>query len=158
TSGGSRIASCRFDAKGVAMKTIFNSTLLAITVALTWAIPAAGQGGHSDNPECLGTRCGAPNSVGAGCGCGGGCSVWGAFTDDGNTLSYTDDTDGDGISDGHDNCPFVPNRDQRDTDGDGRGDACDNCPTVANPDQHDIDGNGIGDACDPDMDGDRVPN
>jgi MYXO-CTERM domain-containing protein len=81
-----------------------------------------------------------------------------AYTDDGKTLSYTDDSDGDGISDAVDNCPFVPNRDQLDTDGDGVGDACDNCPTTPNPDQSDINGNGIGDVCDPDMDGDGIPN
>jgi len=80
------------------------------------------------------------------------------MTDDGKTLLYTDDTDGDGIADKYDNCPFVANRDQKDTDGDGIGDACDNCPTVANPTQSDINGNGIGDACDPDMDGDGIPN
>jgi len=138
------------------MKTILNSTLVTVAVALTWAMPAEGQG--SNNPECLGSRCGAPNTEGGGCGCGCGCSVWVAFTDDGNTLSYTDDTDGDGIADGFDNCPFVPNRDQRDTDGDGVGDKCDNCVNVANRDQHDINANGIGDACDPDMDGDGIPN
>jgi hypothetical protein len=74
------------------------------------------------------------------------------------------DTDGDGIADIIDNCPLVPNPDQRDTDGNGVGDACndandpdgdefegslDNCPTVANPDQSDRDHDGIGDACDP---------
>jgi hypothetical protein len=80
------------------------------------------------------------------------------MTDDGKTLSYTDDADGDGIADAYDNCPFVPNRDQKDTDGDGIGDACDNCPTIANKDQSDINANGIGDVCDPDMDGDGVPN
>ncbi len=140
------------------MKTIFNSTLLAVAIVLTWATPAAAQGGGSNNPECLGTRCGAPNTEGGGCGCGCGCSVWVAFTDDGHTLSYTDDTDGDGVADGFDNCPFVPNRDQADRDGDGVGDKCDNCPDVANKDQHDINANGIGDACDPDMDGDGIPN
>jgi hypothetical protein len=139
------------------MKTfVISPALLVIAVAFTWAMPAAAQ--HSDNPECLGSRCGAPQTEGGGCGCGCGCSVWVAYTDDGRTLSYTDDSDGDGIADGYDNCPFVPNRDQRDTDGDGVGDACDNCPTVANRDQHDINANGIGDACDPDMDGDGIPN
>jgi hypothetical protein len=140
------------------MKTsIGHPALLAIAIAFAWAVPAAAQR-PSDNPECLGTRCGAPNTEGGGCGCGCGCSVWVAYTDDGRTLSTTDDTDGDGIADGFDNCPFVPNRDQRDTDGDGVGDACDNCPTVANRNQHDINANGIGDACDPDMDGDGIPN
>jgi hypothetical protein len=84
--------------------------------------------------------------------------VWVSYTDDGKTLSYTDDADGDGKSDGFDNCPFVANRDQTDTDGDGVGDACDNCPRAANPDQRDTDGDGAGDACDDDKDGDGVPN
>ena len=35
------------------------------------------------------------------------------------------DSDGDGIPDATDNCPLVPNPDQRDADGDGIGDACD---------------------------------
>ena len=110
-------------------------------------MPALAQ--NSDNPECLGTQCGTPQEQGGGgCGCGCGCSVWVSYTDDGKTLSYTDDADGDGKSDGFDNCPFVANRDQADSDGDGVGDACDNCPKVANPDQRDTNGNGVGDACD----------
>ena len=84
--------------------------------------------------------------------------MWVSYTDDGKTLSYTDDADGDGKSDGFDNCPFVANRDQADSDGDGVGDACDNCPNVANPDQRDTDGDGKGDACDDDIDGDGVLN
>jgi len=58
------------------------------------------------------------------------------------------DTDHDGIPDVADNCPFVPNPDQRDFDGDGRGDVCDVCPHL--PDAGgDADGDGVGDACDP---------
>ena len=37
----------------------------------------------------------------------------------------TQDTDGDGIADGADNCPGISNPDQADSDGDGYGDACD---------------------------------
>ncbi|MBI3246557.1 MAG: thrombospondin type 3 repeat-containing protein [Deltaproteobacteria bacterium] len=100
------------------------------------------------------------------------------------------DSDGDGVPDGFhsspgvhgsdgggngDNCPSVPNVDQKDTDKDGRGNACDscltdptdtcgtpkdddgdgvpnsadNCPGVANVGQEDIDFDGFGDACDP---------
>jgi hypothetical protein len=57
------------------------------------------------------------------------------------------DSDGDGVYDGGDNCPLVPNPDQADGDGDGVGDVCDNCPEVYNPDQKDSDGDGVGDAC-----------
>ncbi len=80
------------------------------------------------------------------------------------------DDDGDGIDDERDNCPGVPNPDQKDSDGDGVGDACDddadgdgvddgsdNCPGISNPDQADSDGDGLGDACDDDADGDGIP-
>jgi hypothetical protein len=129
---------------------------VALGASLFWAVPALAQ--NANNPECLGTQCGAPAEEGGGCGCSCGCSVWVSYTDDGKTLSYTDDADGDGIADGYDNCPFVANPDQKDTDGDGIGDACDNCPTVPNKDQLDENGNGIGDACDPDIDGDGILN
>jgi hypothetical protein len=40
------------------------------------------------------------------------------------------DPDGDGIVSAHDNCPGVPNPDQRNSDGDDYGDACDGGPTL----------------------------
>jgi hypothetical protein len=43
------------------------------------------------------------------------------------------DTDGDGIPDNIDNCPFVSNPDQLDTNGDGVGDACDPSLTWTSP-------------------------
>lgn len=75
------------------------------------------------------------------------------------------DTDGDGVSDVVDNCPFLGNANQINADEDGLGDACDpsvvldadgdlltgpadNCPQNANPGQQDADGDGLGDACD----------
>ena len=60
-----------------------------------------------------------------------------------------DFNDQDGICQGDDNCPDVPNPDQADRDRDFVGDACDNCPNNANPGQEDADGDGIGDVCDP---------
>ena len=79
-----------------------------------------------------------------------------------------DDLDGDGVPNGEDNCPDVPNPDQQNSDGtNGRGDACDpdddndgvpdeldNCRVVPNTDQADRDGDGRGDACPGDADGD----
>jgi len=46
------------------------------------------------------------------------------------------DTDGDGILDGSDNCPAMPNADQANADGDASGDVCDTCT--------DTDGDGFG--------------
>ena len=56
------------------------------------------------------------------------------------------DSDGDGVKDIYDNCPFDYNFPE-DLDGDGIGDS-----------QKDLDGDGIGDKCDRDRDGDDVPN
>ena len=58
------------------------------------------------------------------------------------------DSDGDGIDDSCDNCPFEYNPDQLDTDQDGIGDVCDNCVFNYNDNQKDTDNDGIGDACD----------
>lgn len=59
------------------------------------------------------------------------------------------DIDGDGLCADLDNCPNVANVSQWDSDGDGVGNACDICPTEYNPDQTDSDGDGKGDDCDP---------
>lgn len=105
---------------------------------------------------------------------------------DAKDLASSLDSDGDGIPNSHDNCPFVSNQDQADqgdvkcekicltpempchtkcSSPDGVGDACDNCPTEHNPDQTDSDNDGVGDACDKcpdcsdkdDADGDGMP-
>jgi len=89
----------------------------------------------------------------------------------GNGFHCGDDSDSDGIPDKKlpcggkecqpDNCPYVPNGDQKDFDKDGIGDLCDvdadgdkiydasdNCPLTPNPAQIDTDGDAYGDACD----------
>ena len=135
-----------------------NGKILMAVVALGVGTPAFAQLGNGVNPECLGSNCGAPKEEGGGCGCGCGCSVWVSYTDDGKTLAYTDDADGDGKSDDTDNCPFASNRDQLDADGDGVGSSCDNCSALSNFAQLDSDGDGSGDQCDDDLDGDSILN
>jgi len=53
-------------------------------------------------------------------------------------MPPTGDRDGDGVPDGVDNCPDVPNPDQADSDGDGVGDACQKPP----PSDGGVDGGG----------------
>ena len=95
--------------------------------------------------------------------------------EDASTIGEAPDTDRDGVPDGQDNCPSVPNAAQADRDRDGLGDFCDpdldgdgvpqldgygrlldNCPFKANADQADLDGDGFGDACEGDRDSDGV--
>jgi|GEM_PF-7053132 len=59
-----------------------------------------------------------------------------------------EDTDSDNVGDSCDNCIYVPNPGQLDGDADGVGNVCDNCPTVINPLQANSDGDSHGDACD----------
>lgn len=59
------------------------------------------------------------------------------------------DRDGDGILDEVDNCPDIPNTDQRNEDEDRFGNLCDNCPAENNQDQSNHDLDGLGDMCDP---------
>ena len=67
-----------------------------------------------------------------------------------------DDDDNDGISDIDEFDQFTDPQDP-DTDNDGRGDAIDNCPTIPNPDQRNSDlANDGGDACDFDDDNDGL--
>jgi MYXO-CTERM domain-containing protein len=80
-------------------------------------------------------------------------------------IDVVPDRDQDGYLDEIDNCPRLPNGDQRDGNHDGFGDACedydadgapnaiDNCPTVVNGRQTDEDGDGVGDECDEDFHG-----
>ena len=87
---------------------------------------------------------------------------WVAFAEVEVPVCGRDDTDGDGVANGGDNCPTHSNADQLDQDGDGVGNACDadqdgdgasdgadNCALIANSDQRDTDSDGIGDGCDP---------
>lgn len=63
-------------------------------------------------------------------------------------LAAGADADGDGFSNGSDNCPTLANNPQTDSDGDGIGNACDLCPNRADPAQVDTDGDGRGNRCD----------
>lgn len=83
-----------------------------------------------EDAECPGTelcidgRCTEPVG-GTGCASDDECDA-GLVCVEGICLSDVEpqDEDGDGVEDGEDNCPDVPNPDQADADGDGVGDAC----------------------------------
>lgn len=60
-------------------------------------------------------------------------------------VSNGDDSDGDSLTNGSDDCP---NDIGNDVDGDGVCES-DNCPRTFNPDQTDTDGDDLGDVCDP---------
>ena len=64
-------------------------------------------------------------------------------------LAWGGDADGDGITNGDDNCPLAGNADQADLDADGHGDQCDDCPSIPDPAQTNPDGVGAGIACTP---------
>ena len=66
------------------------------------------------------------------------------------------DIDGDGVPNELDAFPRDPTE-WKDSDGDGIGDNKDNCPFVYNPDQADLDHNGIGDACEQKVSSDKPP-
>lgn len=80
----------------------------------------------------------------------------------------SEDSDGDGVSNNDDGCPFDPLKTEPglcgcgvsdiDTDFDGIPDCMDNCIEDFNPDQADLDKDGKGDSCDPDIDGDGKNN
>lgn len=119
--------------------------------------------------ECSHGFCGTPDqSGGAGTCVEGTClcvagvcqdgSILVAMTDRGDTYQFADDSDGDGIEDEYDSCPFFSNYEQLDQDGDGFGNDCDMCPSVLDAIQSDLDGDGIGDTCDTDLDGDGILN
>lgn len=65
----------------------------------------------------------------------------------GNVRAQLEDSDGDGVLDSFDNCPFLFNPDQANTDGDGLGDACDSDPNNP-PESGDTDGDGVADTSD----------
>lgn len=105
----------------------------ALLIALLVAV-GCGKGNNDNN--------GDPNNVSNGTDMGGSDDVGGMDLDPGA------DDDGDGVSNGEDNCPTLANPDQADDDNDGAGNECDNCRTSENPDQSDLDGDGFGDVCD----------
>jgi len=72
------------------------------------------------------------------------------------SLPPAGDADGDGVSNGVDNCPTTPNPDQADTDGDGVGDGVGDACDKETCDGIDNNGNGLVDEGFPDSDGDGI--
>ncbi|MBN2108458.1 MAG: thrombospondin type 3 repeat-containing protein, partial [Deltaproteobacteria bacterium] len=84
-------------------------------------------------PACLtGENIAFPCAADADCGAGGIC------------CTGTTDSDNDSFGD---DCDFCKGKGQYDQDEDGLCDGEDNCPTVPNPGQQDSDNDGIGDVC-----------
>ena len=84
----------------------------------------------SDSDACTNDSCGPATGcahVSVDCNDGNVCTTDACDAATGCLHSFTD-SDRDGIADGCDNCPTVPNPIQRDTDHDGIGDACDCSP------------------------------
>ncbi len=82
--------------------------------------------------------------------CGNGVVDWSEECDgSANCLNTCElDTDGDGVANTSDNCPFNSNANQADNDGDGIGNPCDNCANISNANQADSDNDGVGNSCD----------
>ena len=95
---------------------------------------AAGTGGEAGTGGTAGTggEAGTGGTAGTGgeAGTGGSAGVGGMAGMAGGLPGADDDADG--IPDGVDNCPNVPNADQADADGDNAGDVCDVDPMVFN--------------------------
>ena len=103
---------------------------------------SAGQGGEAGDGGSAGSagaagQGGAAGSAGAGgesgnAGEGGAAGSAGSAGTGGEGGGLAQDSDGDGVVDGADNCRDIANADQMDSDGDGAGDACDDEPETAN--------------------------
>jgi hypothetical protein len=128
-----------------------SATLAALVTVLGCAFDPDGPGGASGGD-------GAPPADAPAGSDDAGRDIDGAAPGDAGTPDATPVLDGDedGVPDGIDNCPAIPNVDQSDEESDTVGDACDNCPVAVNPDQQNggeigvgqpVDG--VGDACDP---------